>query len=424
MHPIRLTTTMALLVALAQHSSAQIDRYAPVDRAPPTESALPFRGQDLSGEQGQPASVGAIPPPLDRPAPMSRPTAPATAIDRPPRTYGSSASRQASATMNTTAATEYAERLMRDTLSPPAGSKLSGQTIYLNDVVGSGTSRSEQSEAVGAYWDLCSAVADYYLSLHEQTEFQRLALRSGQATPQLREAVADLVQRRDTALIAARASQLRLASLMGRNGSSPLPGDMPLCGVYHTRYSQNFPSGSSQEAAELNRLLPLRHAELLAAATAVGQQEDWFRRVAGQATNDQGEGVIKALQFLALNRRAFVQIARDYNRRIARYTELARPGQLRTGRLVAMLIKADSVARRSSPPPTPNSRTRSQTEPPPTFQQEIDVDLDGTAIRIDREVVPTGAIKDQSPIGASEDPNMVEKIAPGESSVLIRDEEP
>ncbi len=114
--------------------------------------------------------------------------------------------------------------------------------------------------------------------------------------------------------------------------------------------------------------------------------------------------MVKALELLALNRRAFVQIARDYNKRIARYTELARPGQLRTERLVAMLIKTDSIASRAPQTVAPNARTRSQATPPPTFR-------DSFGQQVDTAVLPAGAV---------EDANVVEKVAPGEISVLQR----
>lgn len=48
--------------------------------------------------------------------------------------------------------------------------------------------------------------------------------------------------------------------------------------------------------------------------------------------------MIRALELLALNRRAFVQIAKDYNRRIARYAELATPGRVNNDLLVSMLV--------------------------------------------------------------------------------------
>jgi hypothetical protein len=61
------------------------------------------------------------------------------------------------------------------------------------------------------------------------------------------------------------------------------------------------------------------------------------------------ETVLQALELIALQRRAFVQIARDYNRRIARYVELARPGQLAPDQLIGMLIRRNPSATATRP---------------------------------------------------------------------------
>jgi hypothetical protein len=77
---------------------------------------------------------------------------------------------------------------------------------------------------------------------------------------------------------------------------------------------------------------------------------------------------MRALELLALRRRAFVQIARDYNRRIARYVELATPGEIGSDRLVGMLImpSGTSTATRSSTAAPPLDRqSRESTAPPP-----------------------------------------------------------
>jgi len=105
----------------------------------------------------------------------------------------------------------------------------------------------------------------------------------------------------------------------------------------------------------------------LRALAAVVRAEEWVDTVDTQRTaNSDGTGVLKSLELLALRRRAFVQIARDYNRRIARYAELAAPSQVQSEQLVAMLIKVDGrsgTATRSSVPPTPGNRqSRSGTE--------------------------------------------------------------
>ncbi|MCO6046353.1 hypothetical protein NG895_20835 [Aeoliella sp. ICT_H6.2] len=370
------------------------------------------------GGQGgsQPASELPAAQPLDSPG-TAQPSQPP--VGTPPNTYtgepsyGTSASAAAEPPARTSATvdTDYAKRLMDSALTPPSNTQLSGTPVFLPEVVAPVGSRSEQSECIGAYWDLCSAVSDYYLSLREQNDLQNLVARGGQ-TPLLQQALSKLEKRRDTALSAARASQRRLASLMNRDQSAPLPlpGDMPLCAGYHTRYSQYFPTDNSPEAAELNQLLPLRHAELLESAAAVSQAEKYFNSIADRPMNDQGVELLMQLEGLALKRRAFVQIARDYNKRVARYTELARPGDVGANRLVSMLIKTNgSVASRTSSPTRPSLRDRSESAPPHTFQQDANP-LNSTAPRLDEEVMTT----------SGEEPNMVEKIAPGEVSVLRR----
>ena len=410
-----------VLLSAAANLHAQSSRYDVPQSGggpAPTPTELPFGNSDLSSQfDATDLSSSQPPQPTEQtPATQRRQTpaaAPAAPTARPARTYGGAAS-----SVQSGSDTRYAESLMRDALTPPPGTQLSGSKIYLADVVRAAGNRRQQSQGITAYWDLCSATADYYLSLYEQAELQRLARRLGQSQP-LQNALAIKQTRRDTALTAARASQLRLAALVGRSQAAPLPlpGDMPLTAVYHTRHSQNFASGGPREASELNRLLPLRHRELLGAATAVGEAEDFFGEVVRRAETDrqdQGKAVVKALELLALNRRAFVQISRDYNKRITRYTELARPGQLRTERLVAMLIKSPNLASRTSQPTMPGSRRSSQTTPPATFQEDLANPMEAAAPRLDSEVLPVGAMENHS---------MVEKIAPGESSVLLRDGE-
>jgi hypothetical protein len=77
------------------------------------------------------------------------------------------------------------------------------------------------------------------------------------------------------------------------------------------------------------------------------------------------------MELLALRRRAFVQIAKDYNLRIAHYTELSTPGVQPTTQLVAMLIKTSSNASTPSQPAAtarnPYGPQSSIDSPPATF---------------------------------------------------------
>jgi hypothetical protein len=229
-------------------------------------------------------------------------------------------------------------------MSPPPTTELSGTSVRLSDAVIGAQSRSDQTERVESYWDLCSSVADYYLGLREQEELRRLRARLPQDGPAWQQAEKELAVRTTTSQAAAVASQYRLASLIGVAGSLPLPADTPHCGDYRTKYEQVFAGRPSIEAQELANLLPLRYSELQDAAAAVTRAEQWLHTTGARSDNPNGDEMRSALELLALRRRAFVQIARDYNRRIARYTELSRPEQVRPELLVNMLILRDGAA--------------------------------------------------------------------------------
>jgi hypothetical protein len=246
-------------------------------------------------------------------------------------------------------------------LAAPPGAEISGDRATLVDVVAGAPSRLEQTQRVEAYWDLCSAVADYYLSLREQDELRQLRTMLPRVGPTWQQAEAEMAVRMSTSKRAAIASQLRLASWLGRApGSLPLPADLPHCGSYHTRYDEIFTGRLQSEAQELAALLPLRYAELKDSAAAVTRAQEWLNATARSDTSD-GTNTLRGLEFLALRRRAFVQIVRDYNRRIARYTELSTPGAVGAERLVTMLIKRDDLPT-ATRPSLPGSATGRQSQ--------------------------------------------------------------
>jgi hypothetical protein len=251
-------------------------------------------------------------------------------------------------------------------LVPPTGSRLPGTSISLADAVASASSRADQSGRVEAYWDLCSSVADYYLGVREQGELS--GARGSRVGTTWQQAESELAARVATSQAAAVASQYRLASFMGMAGSMPLPADIPHCGDYHTRYEQIFAGRPTAEAQQLAALLPKRYAELKDAGLAVTRAEQWLNTTAARDSTD-GVETVRALELLALRRRAFVQIARDYNRRIARYTELSTPGQVASERLIGMLIKSSgsATATRTSAPVPYNRQSQNAPSLPRTF---------------------------------------------------------
>jgi hypothetical protein len=256
--------------------------------------------------------------------------------------------------------------MMRAILVPPAGSQLRGTPVSLMEVIAGARTRGEQTQRVEAYWDLCSSVADYYLGLREQDELRRYVQRGGQAWDQFD---AEMRNRTGTSMRAAVASQLRVSSLMGRGATFlPLPADTPHCASYIAHFDEIFARGGPAEAKELAALLPLRFTELKNAAEGVSASEQWLNSVGSRSIDDG----LHALELLAMRRRAFVQIARDYNRRIARYTELASPGPLSAERLSGMLIKSttpSTATKSASPAPSLNRQSSNEASPPSTFAE-------------------------------------------------------
>lgn len=239
--------------------------------------------------------------------------------------------------------------MLTNMLKAPRSSRLSGAPTKLASIVSLGESREKQSQIIDAYWALSSATTDYYLGLHEANELENLKKRVNTYSNSLNEAIIQHATRTDTSLKAARAAQLRLARLTG-SSTRVLPIDTPFCGPYMTRFNEKFPSGTAPEEARLlNELIPLRLGELEDAVDAVKRSEEWLAKVAAdRAKNTTGTGMIRALELLALNRRAMVMITRDYNWQINRYSQIATPGNIDTGRLVAMLIRTPAGARSSS----------------------------------------------------------------------------
>jgi hypothetical protein len=291
--------------------------------------------------------------------------------------------------------------MMKQMLSPPPGSQLTGNSTRLLDAVAGTRTRHEQAHRIEAYWDLCSSVADYYLGVREQEDLRQLQRVLPRAVATLQQAQAEFDVRLGTSRLAAVASQRRLASMMGST-SLPLPADLPHCGSYRTHYQEIFSDRPSVEAQELAALLSSRYAELKDAAIAVTRAHGWVDEA---AQRDSGEGIetLRALELLALRRRAFVQIARDYNRRIARYTELSTPGDIEAERLVGMLIKVSvppTATRPALPAGTNGRQSRSTISAPPrTFASDEGWESASVAKETTRDesVRPAAAEENEAP---------------------------
>ncbi|MEO1498459.1 MAG: hypothetical protein AAFV43_15045 [Planctomycetota bacterium] len=233
------------------------------------------------------------------------------------------------------------QKMLRKMMRAPDNSRLSGTPTRLSALLSGVGGRDRQGAVTDAYWALTSSMIDYYLSLHEANEVARLERSVPTYSNALAEVRRGLQTRVETSLMSARAAQMKLER-MAPVASRPLPIDTPFCGPYATRYEQIFPGGAPEEARLLAEILPLRLGEIEAAGEGVARYEQWVKDVErASARRADATGIVRALELLALSRRAFVQLVRDYNQKINRYASLATPGEVDTGRLVAMLIRTD-----------------------------------------------------------------------------------
>lgn len=305
----------------------------------------PLPNDSTSSETGDLYGAGATPP-TNGGLPPSASVDSVSPGSSPPASFGQSDQDQSAAELGSQADRSEPPALkpsvlMAEMLVPPPDTKLTGVPATLSAVVERAASREGKSRCVEAYWDLCSAVTDYYLGLREQQELKDLRTTVPRIGAMLQLVEQEVAGRTETARHAGVAAQYRLASLIGGGAAGlPLPQDVPHCGNYHCYYDEIFATRPSPEAQSLASLLPQRHAELKAVAAAIERDRRWVDQIVGAAQEDpDGSGAAVALELLALRRRAFVQLARDYNRRIARYCELAAPGEIASAQLVGMLIR-------------------------------------------------------------------------------------
>lgn len=251
----------------------------------------------------------------------------------------------------------------------PASGQLAGVSLSLAEAVEGSSSRREQTRRVVAYWDLSTAVADYYLAHREGVELRALKASVARPGPEWDEALSKLDVRTQAARRAAEAAQFQMQRMLGERGqaSLPLPSDLPHGGRYETRYESIFADRQSLPAERLDEILDLRYRELQTQAGDEAAARAWLSHVS-QTRNPAtgGEGLLRAYDLLSLKRRAFLFTVRDYNHKIAAYTDLATPERLAVPRLVAMHIQSTSannawerpdIRRASADEPTAEPRT-------------------------------------------------------------------
>lgn len=227
-------------------------------------------------------------------------------------------------------------------LDPPLDGRLQGTSLTLTQAIESSTDRQEQTERVITYWQLSEAVAKYYLAYKERTELTDLRKAITLPGSDWNSAHQNAEARVLLAGSRVRFAQEHLAQLMGNTsqGFAPLPGDVPFCGSYETRYDQIFLNRTSVLAESLDKLLPQSHEQLTRLALEIAAAREWMFHVSdNRSPQSDGGELLKAFELFAATRRMFVSAVNEYNEAIVRYTEIATPGTLETDRLVGMLIR-------------------------------------------------------------------------------------
>jgi len=272
----------------------------------------------------------------------------------------------------TTAPQLKPSHLIRSFLEDPASGKLSGVPWSLAEVVQETNSREVQTRFIHAYWDLVAGVAKYHLTLDDVVQLKTLQGNIVQPGPQWREKLLVFETQVRVAGRSAKVAQHRLQQLMGRPSAEglPLPSDVPLCGAYGTRYDEIFASRPSEQAGQLSKLLALNYQSIQDNAEGIASASQWLQSVdQTRRSNTDGQDLLRAYELLTLRRCAFVEAVRNYNVNIASYSQLATPGNINTGRLVAMLIpvKPDQRLSWGSQGVQPASAEQPLGGPPQTF---------------------------------------------------------
>ena len=345
-------------IALAgQVGTASDDRYSVEDsRATLGQSAGQEIGQPWEDQYAEPGYESATGPPasVQLPADSVDPLTSQGSTTQPPAGASSPADpyqaspatvpNQRAVAAESTEPAAKPSQLLRTLMERPLSDQLEGVPLALGEFVASAPSRERQTRRVELYWELSRAVGDYYLSLLEAT--QVAALRQGvlQPDPAWQRAEQQLRARVLLAKTRAVAAQQFVQGELARplDAPLPLPKDQPHCGAYDTRHDQIFRERPNRVAEHLHELLPQQYQGLRREAEAVARAFQWLDRVS-TVRNPQSGGLelLLAYQTLAVERQNFLALVCDYNVNIARYTELALPGPVDTGRLVATLIQLD-----------------------------------------------------------------------------------
>jgi hypothetical protein len=233
--------------------------------------------------------------------------------------------------------------MMAEALTTRTGSTIAGRPLTLAAALSMAAQRSQQLEAIRAYWRLVEMQTDYHFALDFVKRLEQLSagqeeeplLRAGRAS-----AVAEL-REAEVAVLSAQ-HDLAVAAGLPAGDPLPLPADRPHTGPYRTNFQALFADRPAPPRAWLmERTLPVRRRTIDARAAAVAAaQEAAAATIQAYAAHRVAiSAALTGVDELRRQQRAFVASVCRYNDDIADYALGVAPPDINGPTLVGMLIE-------------------------------------------------------------------------------------
>ena len=250
--------------------------------------------------------------------------------------------------------------MLIEALHLPAEGTVQGRRITLVEALGASLDRAEQMRVTQAYWRLVEAVALYgFAAEYEAQVFESVPFQGEEALLRAAKAAAVAMLRDSEASVVAAQHDLAQAASLPPSGLLPLPADLPLTGMYGTRYDELFANRPAPiDIALLARTLPLRQQAVESQAMAVtAAAREWSLAVNAYGLRRQGlAATLAAARRYRQRRQAFVRTVCRYNHDIANYA-LAVVGPGIGGQTVATMLIEPSNAFESGVEPAAHYET-------------------------------------------------------------------
>jgi len=202
--------------------------------------------------------------------------------------------------------------------------------------------RTEVAATV-AYWKLAAAAAEVTQRQREHHRLRALT-EQAQADPALAQATAEALLAYREARLHVRLAQLELAQFvrLAPREALPLPADLPLTGVYRTRFEEIFRQRIPPKSAiVMQQTIPLRFEVLQLRTRAVRAAQDDLEALVELVPQGHAgwANLLAAERELGRQQRALLEAVQQYNEDIATYA-LPLAGESAPAELLAsMLIK-------------------------------------------------------------------------------------